>query len=571
MRDAVLAEKLQSVLVKLIGVGAFLLFTMVLLVNLGADFTEFTWKKNFLLPNIVLIAAAGVAWYAVVRVGRGSGSDSAENSAMDTAISKPSRVWPIALCTVLLFFLQLWICYSIFFETGWDPAAVAAEVRNIIENRGINWQWYFQAYPNNLTLAQGEYWILRVDHALNLFRGDYELMGVAAVNCGLSSMTCMLVYFLARRLFQGDARLPWMLWGLSVLLIGLSPWMVVAYTDSMGLIFPVLCLFLYLHLIHVKASWGKIFGWPFLLILGYCGYRIKPQAMIMLIAIGIAELLRNLRVHAVGKTEKRKKLFGVLVVLTIFGIAVMGIRIEQNDWRDSRGFVADNEKSMDPLHYLNMGLNTEQDGAFLQSDLDRSAKFDTRAERDRYNLQSARNRIRAMGPVGLLKHLARKMMVVYADGTFAWGCEPDFWQTKLPEPNGITARFLREFYYEDGVYYRLFETMEQALWIFILVGCWISSFQFMKDSSKRNVHHTAGPIPQEGDAALHNGLKAGEAACGGTYYHVMALAIMGITAFEILFEARARYLYLYAPVFVLLAGYGVKERHRRTCRRTSKK
>ncbi len=41
-------------------------------------------------------------------------------------------------------------------------------------------------------------------------------------------------------------------------------------------------------------------------------------------------------------------------------------------------------------------------------------------------------------------------------------------------------------------------------------------------------------------------------------YCAMALALIGITIFEILFEARARYLYLYAPIFVLMTGYTIK-------------
>ncbi len=527
-------EKMHSVITRLIGIVAFLLFTMILMINVGADFTEFTWKKDFLLPNIVLIAAAGLVWHVIARGGRKRSPVSAEapNAVRIGESSVP--VWPIVPCTVLLFFLQLWICYSIFFETGWDPAAVTAEVRNIIDDRGINWQWYFQAYPNNLTLAQAEYWILRANRALNLFRGDYELMALAAVNCLLSSLTCMLVYLTGRRMFSENAAVSWILWGLAVLLAGLSPWMVIAYTDSMGLIFPILDLYLYLRLTEAKTSRGKIFGWAFLLILGYCGYRIKPQALIMLIAIGIAELLRNLRPRdaaAFGKTasadfaaSRYKKWMGLVLVLVIVGIAIMGIRGEQNHWQTSRGFVSDSEKSMDPLHYLNMGLNTEQDGAFLQSDLDRSAKFGTKAERDHYNLQSAGKRMKAMGANGLLKHLVRKMMVVYADGTFAWGCEPDFWQTELPETNGAASRILRAFYYEDGAYYRVFETMEQAVWIFVLVGGWISSLKMLR--------------------------KKGKSA-----YYAMALALIGITVFEILFEARARYLYLYAPVFVLMTGY----------------
>ena len=36
-----------------------------------------------------------------------------------------------------------------------------------------------------------------------------------------------------------------------------------------------------------------------------------------------------------------------------------------------------------------------------------------------------------------------------------------------------------------------------------------------------------------------------------------AAAILGLTLFELLFEARARYLFGYAPVYVMLAGVGL--------------
>ena len=416
------------------------------------------------------------------------------------------------------------VCYSTFFETGWDPAAVIAEVRNIIENKGINWQWYFQAYPNNLALAQVEYWILRIDEALDLFSGDYELMAVAMVNCIISSMTCMLVYLTGRSLFSANAKVSWTLWGLAVLLFGLSPWLVIAYTDSLGLIFPILGLYMYLWLMRTETVWKKVIGWSALLVMEYCGYLIKPQAMIIVVAIGMVETLRHLRNHCKGSGRKWKHFF---LVLFIVCIVVTGIRREQNYWKSSRGFISDIEKSMDPLHYLNMGLNTEQDGAFLQSDLDRSAKFATKKQRDCYNLQSAGERVKELRIGGILKHLAKKMMVVYADGTFAWGCEPDFWQTVFLEKDGNISGLLREFYYEDGTYYRVFETVEQAVWIFVLVGGWISSMSMLLEKRRG-------------------------------FYYAMALALIGITIFEILFEARARYLYLYAPIFVLMTGYTIK-------------
>ena len=37
------------------------------------------------------------------------------------------------------------------------------------------------------------------------------------------------------------------------------------------------------------------------------------------------------------------------------------------------------------------------------------------------------------------------------------------------------------------------------------------------------------------------------------------LSIAGLTLFEVLFEARARYLYTYAPVFCILAANGIEK------------
>ena len=45
-------------------------------------------------------------------------------------------------------------------------------------------------------------------------------------------------------------------------------------------------------------------------------------------------------------------------------------------------------------------------------------------------------------------------------------------------------------------------------------------------------------------------------------YMVMSLSIMGLTIFELLFEARARYLYIYVPIYILVFGYGIKNRIR---------
>ena len=49
---------------------------------------------------------------------------------------------------------------------------------------------------------------------------------------------------------------------------------------------------------------------------------------------------------------------------------------------------------------------------------------------------------------------------------------------------------------------------------------------------------------------------------------VMMLSVIGLTMFELIFEARARYLFTYAPVYILLGigglWYGIGRIRRRT-------
>ena len=82
--------------------------------------------------------------------------------------------------------------------------------------------------------------------------------------------------------------------------------------------------------------------------------------------------------------------------------------------------------------------------------------------------------------------------------------------------------FLKSVYYEDGSRHEWFQNWSQTVWMLILAGCFLSFFDRKNDGNS-----PAGP------AAL--------------------LALMGLTLFVLLFEARARYLYCYVPVFVLLS------------------
>lgn len=173
-----------------------------------------------------------------------------------------------------------------------------------------------------------------------------------------------------------------------------------------------------------------------------------------------------------------------------------------------------------------MGLNKESNGVYSRDDLVLSISCKTKKERMKVNMEVALGRIKNMGPKGYFKFLSKKMLTNYDDGTFGWGAEGDFY-SKVPElQNRSVAPGLRSFYYNDGKYHIIYSTIVHGIWVLTVVGCWIQMLiAVFKKNSENNV------------------------------YRVMSLALVGITIFELLFEARARYLYIYVPIYILVFGY----------------
>lgn len=131
-------------------------------------------------------------------------------------------------------------------------------------------------------------------------------------------------------------------------------------------------------------------------------------------------------------------------------------------------------------------------------------------------------------------------MVNFNDGTFAWGIEGNFYLTVYDAPNQVIAPVLRDFYYNDGKYHAVYATFMQFIWIVVLAGVVLNlAGLFIKEEGSRK------------DWDL-----------------VISLALIGLTVFVVTFEARARYLYVYVPIYILMgiSGYaGLKKILDRVC------
>lgn len=285
----------------------------------------------------------------------------------------------------------------------------------------------------------------------------------------------------------------------------------VPYSDSSALIFPVLLLWLY------ERLKGRL---PSALLLGALGalaFMIKPQASIPLIAIALCELAA-----LIVRRSKRSAVF-----LILMGSAFLLVVLPAQSVMERQiGIELDSDRAMNPAHYVNMGLNAEHDGAFNMPDLDAALAVPAK-ERTAWCLRTAWARVKEYGVPGMAEHLLRKALVNFADGGFAWGI--DFARNDLPVKDERLTPWVRSVVYSDGTRYPALHALEQAVWLLLLVLCPFGAFGL-----RRLCAGQESPVPA-----------------------AMLLSVIGIIAFNMLFEAKARYVFVMVPVMIAVSAAGL--------------
>ena len=422
--------------------------------------------------------------------------------------------------TIIFCCLQIYMTVNYYFLTDWDVDLIYQSAVELARgtfsssNRYGEFCWYYSVYPNNMELLWIMYACLKINQFFGIIDSANGIMIFIIVNCMLMSVTGYLLYKIVTSMISR-------IWGIFSWLmflafIGLSPWVTIPYSDSLGLIFPVLILWLCMRL---SESRHKI---PYTIAMGFLsgvGYHIKPQTGIVFIAIimlwGITCLQQCVK-------QVRARRMAICLALCIMAFA--SSTFIPKAIAASLDIPINSDRTFGMSHFLMMGMNPKTRGVYSQDDCDYSNSFDTPEQRKNGELQKVKERLEEYGFKGYAQLLNEKLLTTYADGTFAWGCEGAFWKEILPEKNEGVSHWTREFYYRDGKFYTEFLSYSQAWWMVILS---LACFTYKSHSNNFMV--------------------------------VIQLAILGLTAFELLFEARARYLYTFSPLFIILAVCGLRK------------
>lgn len=422
--------------------------------------------------------------------------------------SKHSTLYTIVFAG-FFFFIQLFLVTTYFFKTGWDVQGIisAAESLAIGDASDKAHTEYLSRYPNNILLVFLFSKVLSFGYAVGLGKGvTYFLLLV--LQCIISALTGIFTYLSAFCL-TGSRVMARCSYVIYLLLIGLSPWVSIPYSDSMGLLFPIFLLWLSMK--KPAKSAMKCLKWAVVGFLAYTGYKIKPTVFIIFIALLIVEAGDSIR-------RKDGKTFAKKVVLVLSGVVLAGslLFFVHKDF----GYRIEPEHRFGAAHFFAMGLNEERMGVWAGDDVAFSASFHTNCERDRADLNLALQRIGDMGIVRVAVQYMRKTLTSFNDGTFAWLHEGNFFRV-IYERTDPLSRFVRSFYYADGSNVKIFQNTEQAIWLSVLFFAVTVCFT----------------QPNKEIA-------------------VWLFSLIGLVIYVMLFEARARYVFIFAPVFIVLAAYG---------------
>ena len=407
---------------------------------------------------------------------------------------------------------------------------------------------YYSRYANNLFLTYIFLNIYKLSKVIGIYNGYFLLLFIQSI---IFSVGGYLIYKIADMYFKERYKIYSVCtWIIYMIIVGLSPHIVLTYSDGIGMFLSLLLTYIIFKLEDRKILINnkeiirnrilKTILILFFTNLTIISYYIKPQIIIVSIAYGIIKLtniiLSIIKKYIIKlKTIKSKKIidnknkietniYYIIIILLIIFTGYMTytyIRKANN----SMGIDVDKEKRFNITHYAMLGWNTESKGVFTIKDENFSGKYEKLKDREKANIEELKKRITEMGIGGVINQISRKILTNYNDGTFS-GVATFVYIRDEYNIQGLDnnlSEFLKNVYYERGKYNQIYTQIMQCLWISILI---FNMFSY-NDSKSRKIA-------------------------------IIILALIGLFLFETIFEARSRYIFVYVPLYIFIGVIGIK-------------
>ena len=406
------------------------------------------------------------------------------------------------LCiTAFVIILHVCIAHWIPIELGRDFGRVQNMAMNIadggtFEDNGL----YFVTNPNNVSITLLCSWILKVCRSWRAV----IFVGMLCVN--LSAMLAGLTV----RNWTGSSRAGIFACVLTEVLAGLTWRCFIPYTDNYGMIFVSLMLWEYS--LPMRKEWKA----PLIVLTAMIGSWIKITVLIALLGLMIHALLLQIgKKNETGSgIEVKKSALSLGLCFAIIAAGFMtGKAIERR-----YAFATDEKHTMGWQYYFMMGqdesgLGTVAGQEYRLIKKEVNEKYDIKRERMDAFLKAGLAFMSRKGVRGNLIFAEKKLNLAYSDGQFH--------NMQTYEKDVSDESILYKLYFREGQYSFVIAESMQLLWSLVLV---MIGFGVVSGIGRENVNN-----------------------------RLLMIILIGVTLYVLLFEVRSKYLYMYLPIYILLA------------------
>ena len=359
---------------------------------------------------------------------------------------------------------------------------------------------YFVTNPNNVSITILFSWILKIIHSWRAV----IFAGMLCVNLS-AVLTGMTI-----RNWTGSSGAGIFACVLAEVLAGLTWRCFIPYTDNYGMIFVSLMLWEYS--LPVRKEWKA----PLIVLTALIGSWIKITVLIALLGIVIHAVLLLIgnRSKADSKMEGRKFALSLGLCLAVIAAGFMtGKAIEHR-----YAFATDEKHTMGWQYYFMMGQDESGIGTVAGQEYrlikeEVNEKYDGKKERMDAFLNVGLDFVRRKGVRGNLIFALKKLNLAYSDGQFH--------NMQTYEEDVSDDSILYELYFREGKYSFVIAEIMQLIWSLVLVMIGLS-------------------VVQIGGSENANS-------------RLLKIILIGVTLYVLLFEVRSKYLYMYVPLYILLA------------------
>lgn len=500
-------------------VGIYLGLT-VLTVLFVAPFYDYACKASLQVNSLIVVLPFSLCLVAILR------SEKIQLR-LGSFVDDYGLLISLALAAVIVV-VQLYLEQACGFTNGWDVEVLTARARGI-EDLSV-YSWYLSRYPNQLFLFG---FFCKVASLARLFGFDpYR----ALVFCSFLSVdiSILLVTSVCGRIFGSFAAVKFQF--VSSIFIGLSPWVFVPYSDTFGMLFTSLIIWSYINL---SNRWVSAFA---VSLFAVVGYKVKPTVIFVVLAILVFQCLRSCSKRAdshvtfarrgtktLASATNPSSAWRLILVIGCAGLLASGVV----DYVTGDYVSIDDRDSIGMTHYLAMGINPEAKGVYSDEENALSSSIKDPAERKQAQLRLWHEHLSELGPSGLAHLLFGKNLTNYADGSFAWKQEGTFFTSVY----GSSA-FVQSIFGINGGEHSTLSTpdrsaafclISQAIWVAVLVLDVRNCFIWFKRARSQ----------KDGPSEL---------------VAIVGFSLLMLSGFLLVFECRARYLFLYSLFYIVIAA-----------------